>query len=86
LAEGQEKLDAGKAYLSILVKEKEECDAKCLQLQTDADLCLKKKKETEDELKMNKLRLVRANKLLGGLADEKSRWIDEVKRFKHETG
>jgi len=86
LAEGEEKLNAGKAYLSILVKEKDECDAKCKQLQTDADLCLKKKKETEDELQMNKLRLKRAEKLLGGLADEKARWIEEVKRFKHETG
>jgi len=40
------------------------------------------KKKTEDELQANKQRLVRANKLLGGLADEKARWLEEVKRYK----
>jgi hypothetical protein len=29
---------------------------------------------------MNKMRLVRAKLLLGGLADEKSRWAEEVKK------
>jgi len=84
LADGQRKLDEGTAILERLNREKDECDAKCSQLKKDADECQRKKKETEEELQMNKLRLIRAHKLLGGLADEKARWKEEVQKFKYE--
>jgi len=42
---------------------------------------MKKKEETQQNLELNKLRLVRANKLLSGLKDEKNRWTEEVKKF-----
>lgn len=82
LSEGEKKLGEGQKLLDKLNKEKEECEAKCSKLKSDAEECQKKKEETQNNLEMNKLRLVRAKKLLGGLADEKARWEGEVKRFR----
>jgi len=82
LNEGQAKLDERNVILNKLNIEKEECDAKCAQLKREAEDTLRVKKETEETLERNKIKLVRAHKLLGGLADEKARWQEEVKRFR----
>lgn len=81
LSEGEKKLAEGQGLLDKLNKEKDECESKCTKLQTEAEDCMKKKEETQMNLELNKLRLVRANKLLSGLKDEKSRWTEEVKRL-----
>jgi len=65
-----------------LTKQKEECEAKVSELRRQADECNRKKETTQNEVESNKLKLVRAKKLLDGLADEKARWEDEVKRLR----
>jgi len=82
LAEGQAKLDAGQKILDALNKDLKECTDKVAALKAEAAECQALKDKTENDLAMNEKRLVRADKLLGGLASEKSRWEGEVKRFK----
>lgn len=50
------------------------------KLRVDSEECFKRKEATIAELDQNNFRLMRAKKLLGGLEDEKSRWLVEVKR------
>jgi len=85
MAEGEKKLSEGKAFLDKLKKEEEDCEKKCEQLQDEARKCLKDKEETQIKLETNKMRLVRANRLLTGLREEKTRWNEEVKRLMSET-
>jgi len=82
LKEGQEKLDAGQKILDALNKDLKECEEKVAKLKAEATECKELKDRTENDLAMNEKRLVRADKLLGGLADEQTRWGEEVKRFK----
>jgi len=74
------------AILNKLNQEKEECENKKNKLEKEAYDCQKRKEETQQNLELNKLRLHRANKLLNGLADEKDRWEEEVKRLRFEGG
>ncbi|KAK0056678.1 dynein heavy chain 1 axonemal-like isoform X1 [Biomphalaria pfeifferi] len=67
LAETQRVLDAAKSRL----KEVEEGLA---TLQAKYDDCVRKKDELENKCKECEARLIRADKLIGGLADEKDRW------------
>jgi len=85
MAEGEKKLQEGKAFLDKLKKEEEDCEKKCEQLQDEARKCQKEKEETQVKLEQNKMRLIRANKLLSGLREEKTRWNEEVKRLMSET-
>jgi hypothetical protein len=75
----------GKEFLDKLKKEEEDCGRKCEQLFVDAKKCQKEKEETQVKLEQNKARLIRANKLLTGLKDEKTRQNEEVKRLLNET-
>jgi dynein heavy chain len=81
LKEGQEKLDAGQKILDALNADLKDCEEKVARLQAEAAECKATKEATETELALNEKRLVRAGKLLGGLADEKERWEDLVKKF-----
>lgn len=72
--------------MNALNKEKNECEAKVAALQADAAETQRKKQETEDVVEENKKKLVRAKKLLDGLADEKNRWEEEVKLLKFNMG
>jgi len=85
LIDGEKKLQDGQIQLDKLNREKDECEKKCSKLQKEAEECLKKKEETQVNLELNKQRLVRANKLLSGLKDEKSRWGEEVVRMAEES-
>ena len=73
LIDGEKKLQDGQIQLNKLNREKYECEKKCSKLQKEAEECLKKKDETQVNLELNKQRLVRANKLLSRLKDEKLR-------------
>lgn len=84
LKEGQEKLDAGQKILDALNKDLKECEDKVATLKAEAAECKALKDKTENDLALNEKRLARADKLLGGLAAEKERWENEVKRFKYE--
>jgi len=85
MAEGEKKLQEGKTFLDKLKKEEEDCEKKCEQLLIDARSCQKEKEETQFKLEQNKMRLIRAQKLLNGLREEKTRWMEEVKRLDAET-
>lgn len=85
LTDGEKKIQDGQMQLDKLNREKDECEKKCSKLQREAEECLKKKEETLVNLELNKQRLVRANKLLSGLKDEKSRWGEEVVRMAEES-
>jgi len=69
-----------------LTKQKEECEAKVSELRRQAEECNRKKEQTQNEVESNKLKLVRAKKLLDGLNDEKVRWEEEVKRLRYQMG
>jgi len=48
------------------------------KLQKKLDFTKKKKKELQDDIKQTKDRLMRADKLNVGLADEKVRWAESI--------
>ncbi|XP_076467002.1 dynein axonemal heavy chain 1-like [Babylonia areolata] len=48
------------------------------KLQENYKACVKKKKTLENKCKQCEQRLIRADKLINGLADEKNRWIESV--------
>jgi len=79
-------LDEGSKKLNQLNAEKDACEAKVATLQADAAATQKLKEETEFEVEQNKKKLVRAKKLLDGLADETTRWQEEVKHLKFQSG
>ena len=67
LAESQRMLDEAKARLH-------EVEEGIATLQAKLDECVAKKEELEMKTTQCEQRLVRAGKLIGGLADEKDRW------------
>ncbi|XP_076467072.1 dynein axonemal heavy chain 1-like isoform X2 [Babylonia areolata] len=71
LAETQRILDAAKARL-------QEVEEGIATLQAKYDDCMRKKEELENKCTECEARLIRADKLIGGLADEKERWIESV--------
>ncbi|XP_070190635.1 dynein axonemal heavy chain 1-like isoform X2 [Littorina saxatilis] len=71
LAATQRILDAAKARL-------QEVEEGIATLQAKYDDCMRKKEELENKCLECEGRLVRADKLIGGLADEKERWIESV--------
>ena len=48
------------------------------ELKVKLDITKKKKKELEDDIRQTKDRLIRADKLNVGLADEKVRWAESI--------
>nr|VZI05919.1 unnamed protein product [Spirometra erinaceieuropaei] len=70
-----------KATEAILAEARERlkaCQDRIASLQTKYDECIRKQKELEDKSALCEARLIRADKLIGGLASEKSRWIVSV--------
>jgi len=78
LAMGEEKQRLGQEILDKLNIEKKECEDKCNSLNDEQNKCLKQKEEIQNNIEYNKLKLVRANKLLLQLKDEYIRWNDEI--------
>lgn len=74
MAETQRQLDEAKAKL----REVEEGIA---TLQAKYEDCVAKKEELEHKCALCEARLERADKLIGGLADEKGRWQESVDRL-----
>ncbi|KAF6028262.1 hypothetical protein EB796_013428 [Bugula neritina] len=77
LAETQRILDAAKAQL-------QEVEEGLATLQAKFDDCTRKKEELLNKCEECEGRLVRADKLIGGLADEKGRWEESVERLERE--
>ena len=74
LAVTQRQLDEAKAKL----REVEEGIA---TLQAKYEDCVQKKEELENKCSLCQARLGRADKLIGGLADEKGRWQESVNQL-----
>ncbi|XP_048258404.1 dynein axonemal heavy chain 1-like isoform X3 [Haliotis rufescens] len=74
LAETQRILDSAKAKL-------QEVEEGIATLQAKYEDCVRKKDELEHKCSECEARLVRADKLIGGLADEKERWKESVDRL-----
>ena len=53
-------------------------------LQAKYNDCVNKKEELERKVQECEERLVRADKLIGGLADEKDRWAESVTRLEKQ--
>ena len=85
LIDGEKKLQDDQIQLDKLNREKYECEKKCSKLQKEAEECLKNKKETQVNLELNKQRLVRVNKQLSVLKDEKSRRGEELFRMEDQS-
>merc|ERR1711871_410743 len=74
LAEAEAKLGGVMAELNVKQDEVAAINAKVAKLQSDYKASMDKKKSLEDQAQQTKDRLVRAEKLIGGLGDEKVRW------------
>ncbi|XP_014674130.1 PREDICTED: dynein heavy chain 1, axonemal-like [Priapulus caudatus] len=81
LAKASEELEITNAKLAEARGRLAEVEDKLAKLQAGYDASVHKKKQLEDNCKLCEDRLVRADKLIGGLADEKDRWADTVKEL-----
>ncbi|TGZ66131.1 hypothetical protein CRM22_005485 [Opisthorchis felineus] len=57
------------------------CEERIASLQIKYDECIRRQRELEDKSQLCEARLVRADKLIGGLGSEKLRWQDSVVKF-----
>ncbi|XP_028831809.1 dynein heavy chain 3, axonemal isoform X2 [Denticeps clupeoides] len=76
LSEAEECLEVQMKTLSIKRAELQEVEDRLQSLNDDLDAMNNKKKELEDKLKLCSQKLVRAEKLIGGLGGEKDRWTE----------
>ncbi|VDO09331.1 unnamed protein product [Rodentolepis nana] len=57
------------------------CKDRIESLQTKYQECMRRQQELEDKKSLCEARLVRADKLIGGLSSEKGRWLDTVEEI-----
>ncbi|VEL22959.1 unnamed protein product, partial [Protopolystoma xenopodis] len=57
------------------------CEQRIVNLQAKYDECIRRQKELEDKSQLCEARLLRADKLIGGLINEKARWQETVSSF-----
>ena len=81
LAEAQASLAATEAILKEAKAQLKTVEDGLAQLNAELAACVAHKKELEDKSEQCEQRLVRADKLIGGLADEKDRWAETVATF-----
>ncbi|KAF0288035.1 Dynein heavy chain 1, axonemal [Amphibalanus amphitrite] len=81
LAEAQASLAATEAVLKEAKGQLKTVEDGLAQLNAELAACVAHKKELEDKSEQCQQRLVRADKLIGGLADEKDRWAETVATF-----
>lgn len=79
LAETQRILDAARKKLA-------EVEEGIATLQAKYEDCIRKKEELENKCAECEARLVRADKLIGGLSDEKGRWQESVAKLEGIIG
>ena len=77
LAETMKQLEEAKATLA-------EVEAKIADLEANFAKTSAEKKALEDKVNLCEARLVRADKLIGGLADEKIRWAETVEKLTND--
>ncbi|CAI2738304.1 unnamed protein product [Dicrocoelium dendriticum] len=59
------------------------CEERIASLQSKYDECIRRQRELEEKSQLCEARLVRADKLIGGLGSEKLRWQEAVVKFDH---
>ncbi|XP_076826201.1 dynein axonemal heavy chain 1-like isoform X3 [Clavelina lepadiformis] len=83
LAGAQAELASTQAILNEAKAKLDEVEQGIATLQEKYTQCLNKKEELETKCRLCEERLVRADKLINGLADEKIRWHDTVTSLDH---
>ncbi|XP_077969677.1 dynein axonemal heavy chain 1-like isoform X2 [Styela clava] len=83
LAEAQAELSATQKILDEAKGKLAEVEQGIATLQEKYTLCVNKKEDLEAKCKQCEDRLIRADKLINGLADEKIRWHETVTRLNH---
>eukprot|EP00960_Hanusia_phi_P037730 753088-Hanusia_phi.AAC.7 len=81
LAEAQAELDETLAKLALAQKELKEVQDRVAELEAKFNDAVKEKGELAHKVELCALKLVRADKLIGGLGGERSRWQESVKQF-----
>ncbi|KAM9856968.1 dynein axonemal heavy chain 1 [Aulostomus maculatus] len=81
LQEAQEDLAATQAILNNAVEKLATVEAGVAALEAKYRACLAKKVELDNKYQLCESRLARADKLIGGLADEKVRWKETVQHL-----
>ncbi|KAG7263605.1 hypothetical protein CRUP_020855, partial [Coryphaenoides rupestris] len=81
LSEAQEDLDATQLILDDAKRKLTAVEDGIAALQAKYDECVAKRDELDAKCKLCEGRLVRADKLIGGLADEKVRWKETVQHL-----
>ncbi|XP_064629143.1 dynein axonemal heavy chain 1-like isoform X2 [Lineus longissimus] len=81
LRQAQSELAETQKILDEAVGKLREVEEGIATLQAKYDDCVNKKEELERKCEQCEQRLVRADKLIGGLADEKERWKESVERI-----
>ena len=84
LAEAQEELAATQVILDKARAKLAEVEAGLRALNDNLQKTVAKKEELERNTKQCEDRLVRADKLIGGLAGEKVRWAESIERLNHQ--
>lgn len=77
--DAQEKLNKGQEGLDKLILDFKDLEEKVNNLQKDEIETKQYMEKTQQNLDLNKVRLLRANKLLTGLKDEYTRWKKALK-------
>ena len=81
LEQADAELEEVNKILSAAKAELFEVESNLEKLQVTYERTASKKKELEDNVELCKHRLIRADKLIGGLADEKVRWAQMVEKL-----
>ncbi|KAL8563604.1 Dynein heavy chain 1, axonemal [Nucella lapillus] len=81
LKEAQTDLEDTQKVLYDAMKTLKDVEDGLAKLQTNYAVCVKKKKNLEHKCRQCEARLIRADKLITGLADEKDRWVESVDRL-----
>ncbi|KAM6980842.1 dynein axonemal heavy chain 1 [Aplochiton taeniatus] len=83
LAEAQEDLEATQAILDDAKDKLAAVEDSLATLQAKYHDCLAKRDELDNKCQLCEHRLIRADKLIGGLADEKVRWKETVQNLEY---
>ncbi|XP_054640454.1 dynein axonemal heavy chain 1 isoform X2 [Dunckerocampus dactyliophorus] len=83
LKAAQEEYDESQRSLKAAKEKQEAVESGIVALQVKYQDCLAKKNELDHKFQLCEIRLVRADKLIAGLADEKTRWKDTVQHLEY---
>ncbi|XP_030585284.1 LOW QUALITY PROTEIN: dynein heavy chain 1, axonemal-like [Archocentrus centrarchus] len=85
LEEAQEDLAVTQQILDKAKEKLAGVEAGIATLQAKYQACLAKKEELDNKYQLCEARLIRADKLIGGLADEKVRWTETVQHLDYKV-